>query len=243
VVTYLFQDEFNGPLGEPPDSGKWNINTGRWTDNGELEIYTSSTTNCFQDGQSNLVIRAIRTAGRRSTVYTSARINTAGKFEMTHGSFEARIKLNRQPGTWPAFWMMGDDLRGWPWQGEIDIMESYGNLAWAPDSSVHTATDSGDASTADHPIPNGIDGEYHTYMLRHQMSDGNITFLKDGVAYFTTHPRDLPNWPYCTPGKVGVPLFFILNLAIGGTGGNGEPPSTVPFPVDMHIDWVRAWQT
>ena len=239
MVTYLFQDEFDGPLDAPPDPRRWNINTGRWTDNDELETYTSSTANCFQDGHSNLVIRAIRTLSG----YTSARINTAGKFELANGSFEARIKLNREPGTWPAFWMMGDDPRGYPWQGEIDIMESYGNLSWAPDSSVHTAMNNGvDTSTADHAIPHGIDGEYHTYMMRHQKSDGNITFLKDGVAYFTVHPGDLPNWPFCTPGRPGVPLFFILNLAIGGMGGDGAPPASVPFPVDMYIDWVRAWQ-
>lgn len=236
--AYLFAEEFDGPNGSPPDSSKWNVNTGygEWG-NDELETYTKSPTNLFQDGQSHLVIRTLKKIGG----YTSARINTAGKFEASHATFEARIKLSRQAGLWPAFWMMGDDPKGWPWQGEIDIMESYGDLSWGPDSSVHTANADGSASTASHAIPGGIDNGWHVYAVQHQLSNGNLVFLKDGVPYHTVIPGSLPHWPFCTPGKAGVPLFMILNQAVGGTGGNGTPPPSTRFPVDMLIDWVHVF--
>ena len=61
-----WSDEFNGPAGTPPDPAKWNydLGGGGWG-NGEIETYTNSPNNVFQDGQGNLVIRAIRdSAGR-----------------------------------------------------------------------------------------------------------------------------------------------------------------------------------
>jgi beta-glucanase (GH16 family) len=174
MVTYLFNDDFNGPAGTPPDPHNWTYDTGRWPYNNEEEVYTDSTANCFQDGQSNLVIRANRAPAtrRRHATYTSARIHTKGKFELSSGWFEARILLNRQQGTWPAFWMLGDRDTGWPWCGEIDIMESYGNLSWPPDSTVHTAsTPPGSRDYSDsnrnHAIPGGIDSAYHSYKMHH----------------------------------------------------------------------------
>lgn len=241
---FLFADEFDGPNGSPPDPAKWtyDIGAGGWG-NGEMQDYTDSTANCFQDGQSHLVIRALRSGLGRHGSYTSARIKTEALFTLSHGTFEARIKLNRQPGTWPAFWLLGPHrLLGWPQCGEIDVMESYGDLSWPPGSTVHTASDNGQATSAMVPIPDGIDDGWHTYRVRHELGNGNVTFCKDGKAYFTVKPGDLPNWPFGKPGHEGVPLFMILNLAVGGTGGGGAPPASTPFPVDMLVDWVHVWQ-
>ena len=47
TVSYAFDDEFNGPAGSPPDPSKWQHETGRWTDNNELETYTDSTANAY----------------------------------------------------------------------------------------------------------------------------------------------------------------------------------------------------
>jgi beta-glucanase (GH16 family) len=35
--------------------------------------------------------------------YTSARLKTSGLFEQKYGRFEARIKIPRGEGIWPAF--------------------------------------------------------------------------------------------------------------------------------------------
>jgi beta-glucanase (GH16 family) len=134
VTTYTFQDEFDRPPGAPPDPGWWtcDLGGGGWGNN-ELQSYPDSPANVFQDGQSNLVIRATRqvTPGAGGSPpdvsYHSARITTLGKFAQSGGSFEARIKVNSQRGLWPAFWLMGQDIpvRGWPgWPGcgEVDVL-------------------------------------------------------------------------------------------------------------------------
>src|SRR5678815_1955174 len=83
--------------------------------------------NVSLDGAGNLAIIA-----RRETYFeqefTSARINTRALFEQARGRFEARIKLPRGQGMWPAFWLLGANAAtvGWPDCGEIDIMESRG---------------------------------------------------------------------------------------------------------------------
>ena len=85
MVSYVFTDEFNGPAGSPPDPSKWNHETGRWTDNNELETYTDSTANAYLDGQGHLVIKALKGTGRHGG-YTSARLTTQGLFARNHGT-------------------------------------------------------------------------------------------------------------------------------------------------------------
>eukprot|EP00957_Ditylum_brightwellii_P155194 11814335-Ditylum_brightwellii.AAC.1 len=61
--------------------------------------------------------------------YTSSKILTRDKVSFGPiGRFEARIKLPRGQGIWPAFWMLPADnlYGGWPNSGEIDIMENIG---------------------------------------------------------------------------------------------------------------------
>src|ERR1700678_2096017 len=79
MVNYVFTDEFNGPAGAPPDPSKWNHETGRWTDNNELETYTDSTANAYLDGQGHLVIKALKAAGGHGG-YTSGRASTHGLY-------------------------------------------------------------------------------------------------------------------------------------------------------------------
>ncbi len=55
-----------------------------------------------------------------------------------YGWVEARIKLPKGKGTWPAFWMMPvNESDGWPTCGEIDIMEEVGYHPNYTSSSIH----------------------------------------------------------------------------------------------------------
>src|ERR1051326_6903885 len=56
-----FKDEFNGPAGTAIDASKWTseIGGGGWG-NQELEYYTNSTDNAYQDGNGTLVIKAVK---------------------------------------------------------------------------------------------------------------------------------------------------------------------------------------
>lgn len=120
-----WSDEFSGAAGTLPDPSKWtyDLGAGGWG-NGELETYTNSTRNVYQDGQGNLVVHV----EKDGSGYTSARLKTKGLFSFTYGKVEARIQIPRGQGIWPAFWMLGANIDqvNWPQSGEIDIMENIG---------------------------------------------------------------------------------------------------------------------
>ena len=238
--AYVFDDEFNGPHGAAPDPSKWNHETGRWTDNGELETYTDSRANSYLDGQGHLVIKAIRSSAGRHAGFTSARLTTQGKFSQNHGTFEARIKFDLATGTWPAWWMIGNsyDSVGWPASGEIDMAEVYGQPGRDADSSVHVADASGNDVSREMKIPGGVDTGWHTWRLWWNINTGILQFSKDGKAYLNVGPGDLPSWPFGSPGNPGGPAFMILNLAVGGDGGGRVPASFTS--ATMLVDYVRV---
>lgn len=236
-----FADEFDGEAASAPDPTKWtyDLGGGGWG-NDELEIYTDSRANSFLDGHGNLVIRATRdvrgSAAGTTTTYHSARLKTLGKFSQYQGTFEARIKLDIQAGAWPAWWMMGDNITtvGWPRCGEVDMLENYGRSATVR-TSVHTPN-----RTADGVFTKSAgtfaDDAWHTWRTRWGPPDGGFAFYKDGARYLTVEPDQVPDWCFGS----GVPMFMLLNLAIGGTAA-GPPPASTRFPVDMLVDYVRVW--
>src|SRR5579863_1154118 len=94
---YIFQDEFDGPAGSPPDPSKWTIQT--WQDDvfpPVAGIYRDDRRNVFQDGNSNLVLRATQ----EGDTYYGAKLR--GNFRsMINQTWEARIKLDcLEPGLW-----------------------------------------------------------------------------------------------------------------------------------------------
>src|SRR5258706_2068734 len=95
----VWADDCNGAAGSAPDASKWGHETGgSGFGNNELEFYTNSTSNAALDGNGDLVITARREnpggfgCWYGSCQYTSARLNTAGKFTQQYGHIEARLK-------------------------------------------------------------------------------------------------------------------------------------------------------
>jgi beta-glucanase (GH16 family) len=238
AISYAFSDDFDGPAGSAPDPSKWtyDLGGGGWG-NDELEVYTASRANSFLDGHGNLVIRATRnvqgSGGQAVTSYRSARLKTLGRFSKYCGTFEARIKLDVQSGLWPAWWMLGANYPtvGWPACGEIDMLENYGPTAT---TSVHTPDDAR-TGVLTQRTDVAIDDGWHTWRLWWDRSSGDLSFYKDGARYMTVEPSQLANWCFGS----GVPMFMILNLAVGGIAG--IPPGSVRFPVDLLVDYVRVW--
>ena len=233
-----WSDEFNGPAGSPPDAAKWtyDLGAGGWG-NHELETYTKSPDNIHLDGNGHLVIRATKTSGG----YQSARIKTQGLFSFTYRLVEARMKLPRGPGIWPAFWMLGDDIKsaGWPKCGEIDIMELIGREPLTVHGTIHGPGYSGakGISTPFQLKPQANPSEhFHVYAVEWRKDE--IRFLVDKKVYKQITPASLPpntTWVY------DHPMFLLLNLAVGGAWP-GNPDATTKFPQDYVIDWVRVYQ-
>ena len=242
--TLTWSDEFNGANGSAPDAAKWTIVTGGngWGNN-ELEYYTSRPENVHvEDG--NLVITAIKESYTGtdgvSRDYTSARMQTMGKFDQAYGRFEARIKIPYGQGIWPAFWMLGANTAQahWPGAGEIDIMENIGREPSTVHGTIHGPGYSGSKGIgAPDSLPSGrFADDYHLYGI--EWEPNQIRFYVDDQLYETRTPADLPagtNWVY------DHPFYILLNCAVGG-GWPHNPDETSTFPQKMLVDYVRVYK-
>jgi beta-glucanase (GH16 family) len=239
----VWHDEFDGPAGAPFDRAKWKPDVGGdGFGNQERELYTDGA-NAVLDGQGHLVITARAESGTGcwygTCLYTSARLKTKTLFAQAYGRFEARIRIPRGQGIWPAFWLLGanNDEAGWPSCGEIDIMENIGREPNKVHGTVHGPGYSGDKGIGG---PATLDGAYaddfHVYAVEWRPDD--IRWFVDGREYFRVTPASLPKgakWVF------DHPFFVILNLAIGG-GWPGDPDATTKLPQQMVIDYVRVYR-
>jgi beta-glucanase (GH16 family) len=245
----VWSDEFSGPNGSLVDTSKWVAETGGggWGNN-ELESYTDRPQNAYQqDGNLVIKIRQEKFTGSDGIArnYTSARLKTLGKFSQAYGRFEARIKIPRGQGIWPAFWMLGDDINkvGWPACGEIDIMENIGKEPTLIHGTIHGPGYSGEhgigapASLSDLPkTAQAIADDFHIFAV--EWEPNVIRFYIDDHLYETRTPADLP------PGTKWVydhPFFLLLNVAVGGDWP-GNPDGTTVFPQTMLVDYVRIYR-
>jgi hypothetical protein len=236
--AYIFQDEFDGPLGAGPDPAKWTVQT--WQDDvfpPVAALYRDDRSNVFLDGNSNLVLRATDDMGQ----FYSGKLrgNWRG---MINTTWEARIKLDcLTTGAWPSFWAVNEDPLP---DGEVDIFEWYGNGAWPPGSTVHAASNG--KTWEGKSIPGLVDGAWHTWRMRWD-TDG-FKFWRDYVdgakPYFSVPPTPIQvsgrpgdlRWPFSNPGYWIQPMF---TLAVGGPGGGD--PALGQFPAAMLVDYLRVW--
>ncbi|MFF6996440.1 family 16 glycosylhydrolase [Streptomyces sp. NPDC008313] len=245
TTAQSWSDDFDGAAGSAPDSSKWTLETGgSGNGNHELQYYTKSSDDVALDGDGHLVITARKNgdSGLKcwygTCQYTSARLNTARTFTQAHGHFEARIKIPRGQGMWPAFWMLGDDLgsTGWPGSGEIDIMENVGKEPGTVHGTIHGPGYSGAGGIgAAHTLPGGkaFADDFHVFAV--DWSPSAIKWSVDGTTYETRTPADVNGnkWVY------DHPFFMILNLAVGGDWP-GSPDSATSFPQKMIVDYVHV---
>lgn len=236
----IWQDEFDGPAGELPDSTRWQFDIGTDWGNAQLEYDTDRAENVSLDGEGNLAITA-RQEDFAGQSYTAGRIKTKGLFEQTHGRFEARIKLPVGQGIWPAFWLLGANIDqvGWPRCGEIDIMEYRGQEPRVLHGTVHGPGNQGSSALGSAHVlaQGGFNLGFHVFAV--EWKENSITWLVDGYDYYTVAPADLP------PGTEWVfnkPFFILLNVAVGGRWV-GDPDENTVFPQTMLVDWVRVHGT
>jgi beta-glucanase (GH16 family) len=243
IAATTFADEFNGPAGSAVDGSKWTLEQGDNVNNHERQYYTNRTSNAAMDGQGNLVITARRENpgnyncwyGRCE--YTSARLNTAGKFSQTYGRFETRLKMSHGQGMWPAFWMMGTTGGGWPNNGEIDVMENVGFEPNTVHGTIHGPEYSGSGGIgAAYNGPRFADG-FHTFTL--DWSPNSLTWSVDGTVYQRRTPADLGGRQWVFNNR---PFYMLLNLAVGGYWP-GDPNSSTPMPNTLVVDYVRVTDT
>ena len=238
--TLVWRDEFNDPSLIMPDTKEWWYETAEpgWVNN-ELQTYVAGRTGDIitadvSDG--TLKIRAIKSGSR---VY-SARVNTRKNW--TYGYFEARLKLPKGKGTWPAFWMMPSVWSGWPDGGEIDIMEHVGCVPTEVSSSIHCKSyyhAIGTQKTAARKIA-GVMDEFHTYAL--EWTPEYIKTYVDGKQLFYYNPDDYSQGRNANTWPFNKPFELKLNLAWGGDWGGMYGVDESCLPATYEIDYVRVFQ-
>lgn len=250
-LRLLWNDEFEGPKGAPPDSSKWEHERGGdgWG-NRELQYYTDQRENASLDGNSCLVLTAMKVTDTDQANricwygwcrFSSARLFTHKIFSFTYGLVEVRIKIPFGQGIWPAFWMLGENFGEvrWPECGEIDVMENIGREPGILHGTAHGPGYSGGNGIGGlHVLPEGqtLKDDFHIFAVDWQ--PGVIRWYMDSQLYFQLRQDQIPkgtSWPF------DHPFFLLLNVAVGGEWP-GVPDETTIFPQVMLIDFVRIYQ-
>lgn len=219
-----------------PDSTIWGYEVG-YIRNREAQYYTYRRPENVRVENGVLIIES-RKEEFEKFHYTSGSINTLDRRSFT-GDFrvEIRAKLPQGKGIWPAIWMMGINRKdvGWPRCSELDIMEFvghtpntvYATMHWS-DSTINFATKSRGEKTLIADLHNS----FHNYALERVGS--KICVYIDDLCYlqFTVPPT-------AYEGSFTLPLYLLLNTAVGGSWG-GEIDDSI-MPQKFVIDYVRAY--
>lgn len=233
-----WSDEFN--YSGLPDNTKWKFETGGhgWG-NHELQYYTENDTSNALVKNGLLHITAQKKQFDKNN-YTSAKLITRGKKLFQYGRIEVRAKLPPGRGTWPAIWMLGDNIDkvDWPDCGEIDIMEHVGYMKDSVFGSVHTKSFNhviGTQTTKGIFISDPYTA-FHTYAI--EWTPEKISFFFDDKHYldFFNQHKTSAEWPF------DAPFYLILNLAIGGDWGGQQGVDDSIFPATMYVDYVRVFE-
>ena len=249
----VWEDNFETPGIVNPS--KWHHQTqviipGVGWANGEEQHYTNRIDNSYVDNSGFLNIVAKKetfTDQNLTKNYTSARLNS--KFAFTYGRVDVRAKLPLELGTWPAIWMLGKNINenggywdpvfgttNWPACGEVDIMEH--GIFPSEDinyigSALHTPCCFGGNPNSGGTIASNLESQFHVYSVN--WSPDQITFLLDGVGFYTYNPviKDENTWPFFED------QYMLLNVAMGGVAGPVDPQYQES---SMIIDYVRVYQ-
>ena len=241
----VWQDEFNGKALDPQ---KWQYDTAfnkqGWF-NGERQYYSAARTKNLRVADGRLIIEAwhekldpAKFPDWGGQDYTSARIFSKGR-GWTYGFYEVRAKLPCARGTWPAIWMLPVEMKKWPDDGEIDIMEQVGaepNLIY---STLHTKLFNHVLKTqrsAQMLVATSCSA-FHVYQL--DWRPDSITIGVDGrgiLRVLNDQAGGKGAWPFDAPFKM------ILNLAIGGNWAGAKGIDDAAMPQRMEVDYFRVWQ-
>jgi len=235
----VWQDEFDDP--GKPDTKKWSYDLGGdgWG-NHELENYTENPENArVENGK--LIIEA-RKENSGNQQYSSARLVTKGKGDFLYGKIEIRARLPKGRGTWPAIWMLNSEKnygnKGWPDNGEIDIMEHvgfdqnriHGNIHTKAFNHVLKTNKGGDTLVTD------VSEQFHVYTCT--WTPSYISIVMDGHEYFKFNKESAYSWEQWPFDKS---FHLILNMAVGGDWGGQKGVDDTIFPQKMEVDYVRVY--
>lgn len=247
----LWHDEFN--TDGKPDTSYWSYEKG-FVRNEELQWYQEDNAS-IKNGV--LVIEGkrekIKNPGYDSTSnswrnnrayaeYSSSSIHTRGKMTFQYGIMEVRAKIDTAKGLWPAIWTLGT-TKGWPSNGEIDIMEFYrsddkpvimANAAWG-DHWRSTIWDS-EKISLNHFLEKDTEWPQNFHTWKMEWTEDYIKLFLDDELLNEVDLSQTINGDGFNPFH--QPHYILLNLALGSNGGD---PSGTQFPKIYEVDYVRIY--
>lgn len=228
ATTPIWSDEFNTNGAPNPTKWGYDIGAGGWGNN-ESQYYTNRSDNVIVAGGSLKIIA--KKENYLGSSYTSARLLTKGKFSFKYGKVEIRAKLPGGGGTWPALWMLGDNIStvGWPNCGEIDIMEYAGNRVNKITAALHYPGRSGGNPVVGNTTIANAETEFHVYSV--DWRETSIRMYVDNQLFLSfANSSSVP---------FNQNFFLIFNCAMGGSYGGAIDPNFVSSTFE--IDYVRVY--
>lgn len=251
-LKLVWSDEFN--YTGFPDSTKWIYENG-FIRNNEPQYYTVKRKENCRVENGALILEARKekypnafynanAKGKSDTIqfaaYTSASMTTENKASWKYGRIEMRAKVPGGKGSWPAFWMLGEQKQGiaWPEIGEIDILEFLGRYPSTVFATVHYKDSLnkyahyGEEKKVGNPA-----AAFHTYAL--DWYPDRMEFYYDNLKYFVFDTSKSAN----KKGNTFQNKFFmLLNLALGHKGSWAGELDENALPYQYYIDYVRVYE-
>jgi beta-glucanase (GH16 family) len=219
-------------------STRW-LNGARWIahtpwngDFGDARFGDPGPTGPFSLKDRALQITASRSADGRWRSGLIAAADASGQGSgVQYGYFEARMRLPPGPGLWPAFWLVSlRPAKDKSPRVEIDVIEYHGHIDDAYSSALHVwdKTDKTKSRHTSHktPVPAGsLVENYHDYGAR---------VTPDEIVYYLDRK---PVWRLPTPPELQMPLYPLVNLALG----SGFPTDKTPDPSTLSVKYVKVY--
>lgn len=237
----VWNDEFSE--GTELDKSKWTHEVWpAYNVNNEQQAYVNHKTSSgklvseVKDGK--MLLHCLKDGGKIYSARVYGNMNKGFKY----GYFEAKIKLPKGKGTWPAFWMMPSNnnysTNPWPGCGEIDIMEEVGYDPGHVYATIHCTRYNNGGSATEHggKVVKDAEDAFHVYAC--EWTEQYLQFFVDGVSILKYNPSDRTKnyWPF------NVPFYPILNIAWGGVWGGQNGTDESALPCTMEVDYVRVFQ-
>ena len=199
----------------------------------EWERYRDNDNHRISGGALHLIAR-VPSGILQSGMVESGMIRS--KWETKYGYFEARMKVPKGRGMWPAFWFAADKT----WPPEIDIVEIVDNGKWSTTTesfhSVHGNFVGKTTGVAGKGYKPGFDyaDDFHTFAI-----EWTPTIVRHYVDNLLVVEREF-QWRQDN-GADGDPVPVVVNLAVGGTWP-GPPQDLSEFPASLDVAYIRVWQ-
>jgi len=227
-----FSETFRGKLDVTPREGpsRWIAHTPYNGDFGDARFMDPKEGFPFQTGPNGLKIIARKNdAGKWESGLLSSKDKNGRGFTQAMGYFEARIKMPKGPGVWPAFWLIAD---GHPYtKAEIDVVEYYGHATdkyeialhhWPKDKTKKKKTTLKKVKVLD----NSLTSDFHTYGV--EITPSHIIYYLDRSEVARIPATNASHFP----------MYILVNLALG----SGWPIDETPNPSIMEVDYVKAFK-